>query len=245
MERWEQVEIAGKRADVFEPTSVPRFALLWLHEQPPRFATAVPAGGNSHFTLTQQLEKFRIACVAPHGRDCLWVDRICVDFDPALTGEKHLLERVLPWVEDRFAIPTRSTAMAGIEMGGQGALRFGLKFPKLVRVVAGLNSAIDFHELYGQGSSLDAMYESKERARQDTATLHMHPTDWPPHIWFAADPAEFWHRGNDRLHEKLRAYGVPHSCDLETTGDAYTSRMLPQMLEFLVNSLERESRRLM
>ena len=54
-----------------------------------------------------------------------------------------------------------------------------------------------------------------------------------------------WFRGNDRLHEKLQAYGVPHTADLETRGPGYVERMVAGMIDFVVNGLERESRRLM
>ncbi|HEY3789743.1 MAG TPA: hypothetical protein VGL71_12855, partial [Urbifossiella sp.] len=77
------------------------------------------------------------------------------------------------------------------------------------------------------------------------ATLHMHPSEWPPHLWFACDPEDFWFRGNDRLDEKLRAYGVPHTADLESTGPDYFDKMLEPMLQFVVSGLEKESRRLM
>ena len=252
LEGWSRIEIAGKMADVFEPPGAARFALLWLHGQddlasgrvyPGRFATANEDGPDEpgRSLLTSLLRKLRFPCVAPNGMRSWWVDRVCPEFDPALTAEKHLLNNVVPWMEERFRIPARFIGVAGIEMGGQGALRLGLKHPKRFRAVASLGGAIDFHELHGQGTPLDAMYDSRERCRQDTATLHMHPTDWPPHLWFACEPASPWFRGNDRLDEKLRAYGVPHTADLERGG----AELLEPMLEFVVSGLEKESRRLM
>lgn len=232
---WSTVEIAGRVADVFNPPedSSP-FALLWLHAQDEASPALNPA-------LTSQLRVNQLGCVAPHIKCSWWVDRICPEFDPGLTAEKYLLNDVLPWMQERW----QWVGIAGIEMGGQGALRLGLKYPKLFPVAAGLGSALDFHELHGRGTPLDAMYESRERARQDTATLHMHPTEWPPHLWFACDPADPWFRGNDRLHEKLRAYGVPHNADLESSGSDYFEAMLGPMLAFVRAGLERESRRLM
>jgi len=230
---WSALEIAEKPADVFTPGGPPRFALLWLHEQDP----ASPLGSNE--SLASLLQEHRLACVAPHGERSWWVDCVCSEFDPEVTAEKHLLNNIVPWINERFHLGSRSIAVAGIEMGGQGALRLGLKHPSRFRAVGGLGSAIDFHELYGRGTPLDDMYDSKERARQDTATLHMHPTEWPPHIYFACRPDEFWFRGNDRLDEKLRAYGVPHTADLETGGN------LEALMNFLVSGLEKESRRLM
>jgi S-formylglutathione hydrolase FrmB len=224
---WNPANIADKLADVFDPPAEPRFALVWLHSS----AEEAPSDA-----LTALLRKHNLACVAPHGGPSWWVDRVCPEFDPELTAERHLLDNVLPWAEGKWRRPV---ALAGIEMGGQGAVRFGLKHPQKVRVVGSLNGAFDFHELYGRGTSLDAMYDTRERCRYDTATLNVDPHHWPPHIYFACDPASPWHRGSDRLHEKLRAYGVPHTADVETGGS------LDAVLAFLVNGLERESRRLM
>src|SRR5258708_16625000 len=47
-------------------------------------------------------------------------------------------------------------------------------------VVAAIAPAIVYHELYGRGSPLDALYDSKEQCRQDTAVLHIHPSQYPP-----------------------------------------------------------------
>ena len=85
---------------------------------------------------------------------------------------------------------------------------FAFRHPDVIPVAASVGGAFDFHDLYGQGLPLDEMYESRERCRLDTAVLHIDPHRFPPHIWFACDPEDAdWYRGNDRLHEKLAAYG--------------------------------------
>ena len=94
----------------------------------------------------------------------------------------------------------------------------------------------------GAGTPLDDMYPSREYARQDTAVLHVSGHDWPPHVWFACPPGSEWWRGNDRLHEKLAAIGVPHTADLDTPGPP--GSFLAPMLAFVVAALGRESRRL-
>lgn len=215
---WSHVE-AG---ELFVPREPPRFAVLWMHGQD----EASPANNES---LTAILESQRFACLAPRAGNTWWLN------------DRDILDRVLPWIQERW----RGVAVAGVEMGGQGAIRLALKHPKLFRVAGGLGSAIDFHELHGRGTPLDEIYTSRERARQDTATLHMHPSEWPPHLWFACDPADPWFRGNDRLHEKLRAYGMPHTADLESSGRDYFEAMLAPMFTFLRTGLETESRRLM
>jgi S-formylglutathione hydrolase len=92
------------------------------------------------------------------------------------------------------------------------------------------------------------MYDSKEQCRQDTALLHIHPVRQPPHLFFCVDPADEWYRGCDRLHEKLSALGVEHTCDLTTRVGSdrrtYADRMADRAVRFLTAGLETESRRL-
>jgi S-formylglutathione hydrolase len=141
-------------------------------------------------------------------------------------------------------------ALAGISMGGQGALRWAFKYPELFPVVAGISSAIDYHELYGQGTSIDEMYDSMEQCRQDSAILHVHPSKYPAHIFFCIDPDDTdWYRGNDRLHEKLSALGILHEIDLTTRAGGhswdYFNHMAERILNFVRAGLEQESRRLL
>jgi S-formylglutathione hydrolase len=178
------------------------------------------------------------------------VDRICPEFDTRLTAEKHILGNVLPLFQERWSLSPRSIAVFGISMGGQGALRLAFKYPGTFPIAAGISSAIDFHEIYGEGTPLDEMYDSKEQCRQDTVTLHVSQGQPPPYLFFCIDPDDaMWHRGNDRLHEKLSALGVPHTIDFETQAGGHTwpyfERMADPALRFLVESLEKESRRLL
>jgi S-formylglutathione hydrolase len=239
LDGWTRTLIAGKPADVFTPPGgVPRAAVLFLH----------PVGQESlaeNAAHTAALARHGLACCAPRGRRSWWADRVCPEFDPALTAERHLLENVLPWMRERWP----AVAVAGISMGGQGALRLGFKYPDRFPVVASVAGAFDYHERHGQGGPLDEMYASREQCRQDTAILHINPHKYPPHIWFACDPADAeWYRGNDRLAEKLTALGVPHAADLDTRAGghtwAYFDAMADPLFQFLAGALTRQSRRL-
>jgi S-formylglutathione hydrolase len=227
---WDRISVADRPADVFDPGpgALP-FALVWLHDEP----------GDLPAALTDELAARKLRCVAPRAPRSWWLDRVCPAFDPTLTPERHLLDNVIPWAESRGA---RTVAVAGVGMGGQGAVRLGLRHPKRVPVVASVAGAFDFHERYGRGTPLDEMYPGREYARQDTAVLQVSPHDWPPHLWFACPPGHEWYRGNDRLHEKLAAIGVPHTADLDTGGPP--EQFIAPMLAFVVAGLERESRRL-
>jgi S-formylglutathione hydrolase len=132
-------------------------------------------------------------------------------------------------------------------MGGQGALRLSFQHPKLFPVVAAIAPSIEYDQLYGRGLPIDEMYDSKEQCRQDTALLHVHPAHYPPYIFFCANPKDpVWYRGSDRLHEKLGALGIPHTCDLTTrTESGYADSQAGPALRFLTAGLEQEGRRLL
>lgn len=168
---------------------------------------------------------------------------------PVVVADVRRLDSVLPFFRQRWGMEARAVGLEGISMGGQGALRLGFRHPDLFPVVAALAPTLDMHELYNQGTALDSMYDSKEQCRQDTAAMHIHPSRYPPHLFFCIDPDDPWLRGNERLHEKLAALGVTHEIDLTTRAGghswSYFNHMAGRTLRFLVAGLEQESRRLL
>jgi S-formylglutathione hydrolase len=242
---WTLLDIAGKPAEVFAPpgSPPPRFGLLYLHDLDGRTLA-------SSSTWTRLLEVHRLVCVCPHGKQSWWTDKTVAEYDPKQSTEAYLLDQLRPWYQAHYQIRPRPLALCGLGMGGQGALRLAFKHPLDFPVIAGIASALDCHELYGQGTPLDVLYDSKEQCRQDTALLHLHPTDYPPHLFFCVAPEQrFWYRGNDRLHEKLSALGIPHQYDFSTraAGDAwsYAEQMAERVLAFLREGLDKEARRLL
>jgi S-formylglutathione hydrolase len=242
---WSSAEIAGKLADVFDPAdgARPRFGILFLHPIGQETLREQPV-------YTQLLADNQLACVCPHGDYSWWADRIWHGFDARITAEQYLLQAVLPFFQTRWQLDPPALGLLGISMGGQGALRLAFKHPRLFPAVVGIASALDYYELYGRGLSIDEMYDSKEHCRQDGALLHVHPSQFSPHIFFCIDPDDSdWYRGNDRLHEKLAALGIPHNCDLTTRAGGhsweYFNRMAAPALRFLAEGLQTESRRLL
>lgn len=243
MGAWRRIDIAGKAADIFTPTVKPRFGALFLHGAGLETLVDRPA-------FTDVLDKLGFACICPHGMRSWWTDRVCAEFDERRTAEGYLLNDVAPFFARHWGLPIGPRAVLGISMGGQGALRLAFRHPELFPAAAGIASALDYHEVYGAGTPLDAMYDSKEQCRQDTALMHIHPVRYPPYLFFCIDPDDVkWYRGNDRLHEKLNALGIAHTCDLTTEAGGHTwdyfNRMAEPALRFLHEGLEKESRRLL
>jgi S-formylglutathione hydrolase FrmB len=241
---WIETNIAGHACDVFEPVERnPRgFSLIYLHGMHLNRLVDQPA-------FTAEFERHGLPVAAPFAARSWWTDRICREFDDKLTAERHVLDNVLPFVNEHFASQPPGVGLLGTSMGGQGALRFAFKHPNRFPVAAAISPAIDYHLRWNEGDeTLPQMYADAETVRQDTATLHVHPLNWPRNIWFACDPADVrWHESADRLHMKLAALGIPHEYDLETSagghGFGYYSHMAPRAIEFLVKRLEQESRR--
>lgn len=242
LDGWATIAIAGKPADVFDSPGALPFALIYLHSLAEETPATDPA-----FTLL--LKQHRLRCIVPRGKQCWWADRVCESFDTVITPERYLHDEVTPWVEAAWQLGPRAIALAGVEMGGQGAVRIAFKYPERFPIAASIAGAFDCQEWYGRGTPLDEMYENRERCRLDTAILHINAHDWPPHIWFCCSPDDAWSaRGNDRLHEKLSAIGVPHTADLDTRAKpnaSYVEEMTPKMMAFIAEALRREAKRLM
>jgi S-formylglutathione hydrolase len=242
---WSKVEIGGKGAMVFDPPGgrPPQFGTLFLHGYGLETLEDRPSSGRA-------LAELGLACVCPQGQHSWWSARICSEFDARMSAEQYLLDHVVPYFATRWGLAPPAIGIQGISMGGQGALRLAFKYPDRFRVVAAIAPALDYHQLYGQGSTIDAMYDSKEQCRQDTAIMHIPPTNYPPHIFFCCDPGDIhWHRGADRLHEKLAALGIPHEADLSTQAGGhsweYFNHMAGRVQRFLHAGLVQESRRLL
>jgi S-formylglutathione hydrolase len=242
---WTTVDVAGKPADVFEPQAGKRarFGVLHLHDLDRQTLRDRPS-------FTGLFDELQLACVCPQGGVSWWGDRRSREFDPEVAPERYLLDRVLPFLRERWGLAPRAIGLQGIGMGGQGALRLAFKRPDLFPVAAAIAPALDYHDLYGRGTPLDEMYDSKEQCRQDTALMHVPPAGYPPHIFFCIDPGDTqWFRGNDRLHEKLNALGIPHAVDFTTRAGGhswdYFDHVAGPVERFVRDGLEQESRRLL
>jgi len=244
---WTTITIAGHACDLFEPVkrNPHGFAVIYLHG-----VHTTRLVDKAEFTL--EFERYGLPVVAPYAGRSWWTDRICPEFDPRLTAERHILANVSPYVLERFGPQQPGLAgvprigLLGTSMGGQGALRMAFKYPARFPVVAAISPAIDYQLRWNEGDeTLPLMYSDAEAVRQDTATLHVHPLNWPRNIWFCCDPADFrWHESAERLQMKLAALGIPHECDLETAagghGFVYYNRMAAPAVAFIAERLERE-----
>lgn len=244
---WEpvrEVSVGGFPCQVHEPSQArPAGAVIYLHDV--RAEGLVEAGA-----LPAELAARGLAVVAPLTGRSWWSDRICPAFAAHLSAERHVCENVVAWIADRWGLSPPRIALLGRGMGGQGALRIAYKHPARFPLVAAISPAIDHQIYFDHDPVLPTIYTDPEAVRQDTATLHIHPLNWPRLQFFCCAPQDrWWWESADRLRMKLFSLGVPHQCDLETEwpdGDAsrYVERMTTRVLDFLCGGLEQERRRL-
>jgi S-formylglutathione hydrolase FrmB len=243
---WSNVDVAGHRCRVFEPArpSPHGFVVIYLH-------CSEGASLRSYPAFVKQFERHGLRVIEPVTGRSWWTDRIWPEFDANISAEGYVLQRVVPYLAERWGAQPPRLALLGVSMGGQGALRMAYKFPNVFPTVAAISPAIDYQKRIVEGvdPGLDAVYQDSEDARQDTALLHIHPLNWPRNQFFCCDPSDTrWQESADRLRMKLWSLGVPFECDLETTGGGhsfqYASLMAERAVGFLADRLERERLRI-
>ena len=246
LDGWTTELVGGHRCDVYQ-NSRPHdhgFVVLYLHGVDQGRLQDKPA-------FMETLDRYGLHAVCPLTGPTWWSDRVCPAFDPQVTVQAYLLEQVLPLVARKFDAQPPRIGLLGTSMGGQGALRMAYRFPDIFPVVAAISPAIDFQIRFQEGDEVLAqMYADAEAARQDTAILHIHPLNWPRHQFFCCDPTDArWYDSADRLRMKLASIGVPHQCDLDTTGGGhglpYYDLMAPHAVAFLHERLQRERLRIL
>ncbi len=242
MPEWTTIEIAGKSADVFEPFGPGPypFAVLHLHGHGLETLTHKPE-------FTAELERHSLPAICPHGQRSWWLDRVCQEFDPHVTPLSYLRNSVVPYMTERWGVQPPGIGVTGISMGGQGALQLAYRFPRQFPVVAAIAPAVDFHTWHGRGLPLDDMFATPESARQETATLHVHPLNWPQHQLIVCDPADVdWFEGCERLASKLYSMGIPFEGDFETSDGGhswdYFNAMAPRVMSFVAERLQKVAR---
>ena len=92
--------------------------------------------------LAEYAASYDLIIVTPEGHDSWYVDSATV---PADKYESYFLRELIPDVDARYRTikDRRARGVAGLSMGGYGALKYGLKYPDYFAFAGSLSGALD------------------------------------------------------------------------------------------------------
>jgi S-formylglutathione hydrolase FrmB len=92
--------------------------------------------------LADYASAYRLIIITPEGHDGWYTDSATA---PAEAYETYIVKELVPDVDARFRTinDRRMRAIAGLSMGGYGALKFGIKYPDLFVFAASMSGALD------------------------------------------------------------------------------------------------------
>jgi putative tributyrin esterase len=101
-----------------------------------------PQGWLTETKLKEYAARHQLIIVLPAGGNGWYTDSATVRADKY---ESYILQELIPDVDTRFRTirDSRGRAVAGLSMGGYGALKFGLKHPEMFALSASMSGALD------------------------------------------------------------------------------------------------------
>lgn len=101
-----------------------------------------PPGWLAETKLEEYAAGHQLIIVLPEGDNGWYTDSAVVSTDKY---ESYILQELIPDVDNRFRTITdrKGRAIAGLSMGGYGALKFGLKHPDVFALSASMSGAFD------------------------------------------------------------------------------------------------------
>ncbi len=168
--------------------------------------------------------RYRMIVIMPEGNDSWYTDSATKPNDKY---ETYILRELIPDVQHRYrTIETRyGRAVAGLSMGGYGALKFGLKFPGTF-IFAGSMSGVteaaswtteDLKDLKAIGDSLQPVFGppgSETRKANDLFELargmNAARITALPYFYFDSGADDFTAKSNQKFAELLWQKKIPH-----------------------------------
>jgi S-formylglutathione hydrolase FrmB len=203
-----------------------------------------PQGWMTETKLTEYAARYRLIIVLPEGDNGWYTDSATVATDKY---ETYILQELIPDVESRFrATRDRSgRAVAGLSMGGYGALKFGLKHPGLFAFVASMSGALDAPARTDDVSIMRAFGDSDNptRARNDlfklVSSLPAEKVAALPDIYLNCGTEDPWLKVNRRLANIFTERKIAHEYG-ELPGDhdwKYWDTQLQEILKLAAQRL--------
>lgn len=172
--------------------------------------------------IQQYTEPLKMIIVTPEGENGWYTDAYSKD---GAKYESYIIRELIPEVDKKFRTIARrdQRAIAGLSMGGFGALKFGLKYPELFKLAGSFSGALGVATITESkfpgtiGKSIDAIFGpegSEVRKANDPFDIIRRATPDKikamPFIYVDCGTEDFLFQNNREFLELLVEKGVPH-----------------------------------
>ena len=201
------------------------------HAYPVLFLLHGYGGDQNDWTTKTNLAEYTshigLIVVMPEAKNSWYVNS---QMDPAEKYEDYIMDELPKFINERFPIDTTREAVAGLSMGGYGALMLGLRYPHKFQFIGDLSGAITTPEIidsmedvpgFNLGtqrgimpSIIKAFGKSNKRFRDDHNVfdlLKRDPAATIPYIFMAAGTQDGYVEFRPADHafiDSLHAHGV-------------------------------------
>ena len=174
--------------------------------------------GNDHTTYIQPflldgVDKWRFIAVVPDGKLDWWLDS---PVSPNVRRETFVVNELVPWVDAEFrTLPQRQRrAVAGHSMGGQGAMRLGMRHSDVFGIVGNVMGGVDICSTPARKDLVRLLgpYKGNE-ARWRSFSVLAEAERLPPgalRLFSIVGTEDFFLKPNRDLHELLSKRHIAH-----------------------------------
>lgn len=173
--------------------------------------------------LADYAAQYSMIVVTPEGNNGWYIDGATVPTDKY---ETYLLEELIPDVEHRYRVNAgrEGRAIAGLSMGGYGALKFGLKHPEMFVFAGSMSGAISaaswgekqldpgpirdsLMQTFGPADSPTRVANDVLRLTREFSTKQKTP---PPYLYIDCGTEDFLFKENRDFVQLLIELKLPH-----------------------------------
>ncbi len=187
-------------------------------------------GNNTNWTLLTNLSayaaRYRLIIVMPDGSNGWYVNSAT---DPKAKFEDYIIKDIIPYADKHYrTIPLRrARAIAGLSMGGYGAMFLGLKHPDLFAAIGAFSGAVAI--AHDGLSAPDHTLTEKERRNREEIQSHFGapgsatakerdpfellpkvPREQMPALYIAEGGEDFLIKGNREFVARLAELKIPY-----------------------------------
>ena len=176
--------------------------------------------------------------VIPDGK----VTWYCNSYDKMNLWEDNFINEFIPFIEKEYRIRPRKEyrAIAGLSMGGYGALKLSMRHTDLFSCCVALSSGTFtdkeitdqkdadyeryFGNIFGSGLKGEARLSEAWKANNPLDLIHSVPIDKLKSVryWIDCGDDDFLFNGNSTLHIEMRQLGLPHEYRVRDGGHQWS-----------------------